>query len=103
VAKYNAIGVIGNENNDGDNVLCLGGEPSEECPNGAEYDACPQVWIANHFAEGAPNPTTRRLGRDDVDRSCRARRTSRTQAPETVTIVINVWNEFETAFLRGTG
>ena len=57
VAKYNAIGVIGNENNDGDNVLCLGGEPSEECPNGAEYDACPQVWIANHFAEGAPNPT----------------------------------------------
>ena len=62
VAKYNAIGVIGNENNDGDNVLCLGGEPSEECPNGAEYDACPQVWIANHFAEGAPNPTTERLG-----------------------------------------
>ena len=28
LAKYNALGVIGNENNNGDNVLCLGGEPN---------------------------------------------------------------------------
>src|SRR5262245_52889601 len=56
VAKYNALGIIGNENNDGNGILCLGGEPSEECPQGAEYDACPEFWIANHFAWDAPYP-----------------------------------------------
>ncbi len=97
VAKYNAIGVLGNENNDGDNVLCLGGEPDEDCPNGAEYDACPQFWIANHFAEGAPNPTTN----GSVNTTWTivpCTQNFETQAPETVTININTWNEFETAF-----
>ena len=51
--KYNALGVIGLETNDGDNVLCLGGAPSDDCPNGAEYNACPQTWILNHLADGA--------------------------------------------------
>ena len=98
VAKYNALGVIGNENNDGDNVLCLGGEPSDECPNGAEYDACPQFWIANHFAEGAPNPTVENgsVGTSWTIVPCT--QNFETQAPETVTIFIETWNEFEQAF-----
>jgi hypothetical protein len=98
VAKYNAIGVIGNENNDGDNVLCLGGEPSEECPNGAEYDACPQTWIANHFAQGAPNPTATNGSVETAWTIVPCTQNFETQAPETVTIDINTWNEFETAF-----
>ncbi|MEO8452569.1 MAG: hypothetical protein ABI647_22440 [Gemmatimonadota bacterium] len=104
VAKYNALGVLGNENNDGDNVLCLGGEPSDECPNGAEYDACPQVWIANHFAQGAPDPF---FGSDDDSGiftswtfvPCTEDFESQnSNPPTTVNAVINTYNEFETAF-----
>lgn len=102
VAKYNAIGVIGNENNDGDNVLCLGGEPSEECPNGAEYDACPQFWIANHFAQGAPNPTVANGSVETAWTIVPCTQNFETQAPQTVTIAINTWNEFETAFSSST-
>jgi hypothetical protein len=105
VAKYNAIGVIGNENNDGDNVLCLGGEPNEACPNGAEYDACPQFWIANHFAQYAPNPVVGLNPQDDSEGEVATAWTIvpctqnfETQAPETVTIFIETWNEFEQAF-----
>ncbi len=98
VAKYNALGVIGNENNDGDPVLCLGGEPSEACPNGAEYDACPQTWIANHWAEGAAP-----IQDEDSDISTSwtivpCTQNFETQAPESVTIFLETWNEFEQAF-----
>jgi len=102
VAKYNAIGVIGNENNDGDNILCLGGEPSDECPFGAEYDACPQFWIANHFSDGAPNP----FFQDDVDDDSAVftawtvvpcTENFESQAPESVTLFIETYNEFEQA------
>jgi hypothetical protein len=102
VAKYNALGVIGNENNNGDNVLCLGGEPSEVCPNGAEYDACPQFWIANHFAQGAPNPTTEDGSVETAWTIVPCTQNFETQAPETVTIAINTWNEYETAFSSST-
>ncbi|MFN8640743.1 MAG: hypothetical protein U0802_03450 [Candidatus Binatia bacterium] len=98
VAKYNALGVIGNENNDGDNVLCLGGEPSEQCPNGAEYDACPQYWIANHFSQGAPNPTVSNGSVETTWTIVPCTQNFETQAPETVTIFIETWNEFEQAF-----
>jgi hypothetical protein len=98
VAKYNALGVIGNENNDGDAVLCLGGEPSEECPNGAEYDACPQFWIANHFSDGAPNPTVEDGEVHTAWTIVPCTQNFETQAPETLTIFIETWNEFEQAF-----
>ena len=98
VAKYNALGIIGNENNNSDNVLCLGGEPSEECPNGAEYDACPQFWIANHFSQGAPNPTTEDGDVNTAWTIVPCTQNFETQAPETVTIFIETWNEFEQAF-----
>jgi hypothetical protein len=98
VAKYNALGVIGNENNDGDSVLCLGGEPNEQCPNGAEYDACPQFWIANHFAEDAPNPLVSEGLVKTAWTIVPCTQNFETQAPETLTIFIETWNEFEQAF-----
>ncbi len=100
VAKYNALGILGNENNNMDNVLCLGGEPSDECPLGAEYDACPQTWIANHFAQGAPNPVF-----DDDDAVVNTTWTIvpctqnyETQEPTDVTIFVLVTNEYEQTF-----
>jgi hypothetical protein len=53
VAKYNALGVEGLETLNDDPVLCLGGEPTTECPLGAEYNACPETWIVNHLVDSA--------------------------------------------------
>ena len=105
VAKYNAIGILGNENNDGDGVLCLGGESTPECPLGAEYDACPQTWIANHFAEGAFDPVDEQFDTaDSTDSSVNTAFTIvpctqnfETQQPETVTIDVLTFNEYEQA------
>ena len=103
VAKYNAIGIVGNENNDGDGVLCLGGEPSADCPQGAEYDACPAVWIANHFAEDAPDPVHASVNEDTPDDSSidtsftfvPCTENFLTQDPTNLTIAIVSYNEFE--------
>ncbi len=56
VGKYSAIGVLGNFNNDGDNVLCLGGDVGPGCVFGGEYDGCPVEWLYNHSAAGAEDP-----------------------------------------------
>lgn len=53
-AAYRGIGLRGGEFfNDNDQFLCLGGEPSENCLIGAEYDACPAEWLLSLPAEGA--------------------------------------------------
>jgi hypothetical protein len=54
--SYEAIGLTGFETADGDNVLCLSGDPSDDCPLGAEYSGCPDEWILNHAADGAEDP-----------------------------------------------
>lgn len=51
--SYNALGVQALEENDGDNTLCLGGESSDVCPNGAEYNGCPNILIMDHFFDDA--------------------------------------------------
>ncbi|MGD0948966.1 MAG: hypothetical protein ABSA52_16265 [Candidatus Binatia bacterium] len=55
-SKYNAIGVMGlntdSNSNNGDDTLCLGGGMTPSCPTGAEYNACPDTLIVNHFAAG---------------------------------------------------
>ncbi len=53
VASYRAVGLLGTEANNGDDVLCLGGEPSNACQFGAEYASCPATWLLSHVAEGA--------------------------------------------------
>jgi hypothetical protein len=66
VNKQNAIGIQalpGRLNTD--RVLCLGGEGTDLCPDGAEYVGCPQTLIMDHFFDGAnitlAGPITSRL------------------------------------------
>ncbi|GIW40078.1 MAG: hypothetical protein KatS3mg076_0655 [Candidatus Binatia bacterium] len=72
VSKYNAIGILGTNNN-GDGTLVLGGgqcagggalqgavctsdeQCGESAPCAIEYNACPQTWIVNHQADGSPS------------------------------------------------
>jgi hypothetical protein len=104
VSKYNALGVIGLETNDGDGVLCLGGEPDDaECPFGAEYNACPQTWILNHLAGDAEDPVVE--GDSFVDTSITVvpcAQNYETQVPERVTIQFRITNEFELVFSTST-
>ncbi len=52
---YAAIGLPSLGFNDGDDVLCIGGEPSDDCFIGAEYSSCPAAWLLNHPSDGAPD------------------------------------------------
>lgn len=57
VAKYNAIGVLAaTPDNNGDQLLCLGGDARAGCEFGTEYDGCPVEWVYNHSAAGAEDP-----------------------------------------------
>lgn len=65
VSKYNAIGIQGNDNQLGDDVLCLGSPTAPHpisasggdlCPTGNEYAGCPQEWRLDHAARGALDP-----------------------------------------------
>lgn len=101
-SKYNAVGVIGLETNDQDGVLCLGGEPNEVCPNGAEYNACPQEWILNHLAEDVDDPF---LEGGDVDTNITVvpcAQNFETQVPESVIIQFRIVNEYEQPFSTST-
>jgi len=95
--------VIGNENNDGDPVLCLGGEPSDQCLNGAEYDGCPETWILNHLAYGAEDPV---VGEGSFVATSvtvvPCTQNFESQDPETVTLQLLTWNEFEQVFSSST-
>lgn len=59
-SKYNGIGIMGlntdSNVNNGDDTLCLGGGVTPSCPTGAEYNACPDTLIVNHFGAGASDP-----------------------------------------------
>jgi len=104
VAKYNALGILGNENNDGNGVLCLGGEASDECPNGAEYNACPRTWMLNHLAENAPNPAidpnSSVVVTDVTIVPCTEN--FETQEATTVTVQFSIVNEYEQIFSAST-
>ena len=51
VSKYNGIGLRSTGFNDGNDTLCLGGQPTDECPE-AEYEGCPNVVIVDHYFDG---------------------------------------------------
>jgi hypothetical protein len=103
VAKYNALGVLGNENNNQDGVLCLGGETSDNCPNGAEYNACPQTWILNHLAEGAEDPAYGEGSSVVTDITVvPCEENFETQEPVTVTLQFAITNEYEQTFSAST-
>lgn len=95
--RYNAIGIPATDQNDGDDMLSLGG-------GGAEYSGCPNVLILNHFFDDA-----------EVTSSGGLTGTVRTeltvvpcgedfdlQVPNTVTLQFLVFNEFEQRFSTST-
>jgi hypothetical protein len=111
ISKYNGIGFpLVTAEVDEDNYLCMGGDDgatSDQCPNGPEYDGCPNIWVLNHFADGAADPIV-------VDQGVSGSniRTELTvvpctedlenQAPSSVTVQFLVTNEYETTLSAST-
>jgi len=100
IAKYNAIGFWGFNDNDRDDVLCLGGEATDICPMGREYNACPQTWILNHLAENETDPVVYADSEFDshVETSITVvpcTENFETQDATSVTVQFDVFNQFE--------
>lgn len=109
ISQYNALAVLGIENT-GDGLLVLGGGQcagsaavcggDEDCggdgPCVPEYNACPETWIVNHMAEGAPNLI---LGPDSTVSTeltiVPCTQNYETQIPTAVTLQFLTWDEFE--------
>ena len=120
-STYNAIGVLGEENN-GDAILVLGGgqcggsgaicTSEEDCggqgPCVFEYNACPQTWILNHAADGAPDialEDERLDGSSSITTELTVvpcTQNFETQIPTTVTLQFLTFNEFESQFSVST-
>ena len=111
VSKYNAIGLQGFDTNNMDNVLCIGGGVTEQCPTGAEYQGCPATWIIDHPATGAPDRVV------DQQSFCKSPPCSNvttnitvvpctenfeTQKPPPVTLQFKAYNEYEQFFSAST-
>jgi hypothetical protein len=112
VAKYNGLGVEGLETLNDDGTLCLGGDPTAECPLGAEYNACPETWILNHLVDSqtdgveAEDPVLASLEEESrVDTSITVipcTQDFESQVPTTVTIQFLAFDEFESSFSAST-
>lgn len=110
ISKYNAIGILGlntelNSNNS-DQVLCLGGGVRPGCPNGAEYNGCPEKVFLNHFAENADHPVAVAFG-DTSNVTTELTLVPCTQDLENlvrprVTVQFVITNEFENLFSAST-
>lgn len=110
-SKYNAVGILGLNtgisSNDEDAFLCLGNAPPEVCPNGAEYNACPQTLVVNTFAEGATNPAVEAFGngpsRVFTELSLvPCSQDFENQVPASVVVQFKIINEFEELFSAST-
>ncbi len=99
VSKYNAIGLKGFDTNNMDGTLCLGGGVSADCPTGAEYEACPRLWVIDHPSDGAVNPAIDSFGYNSTASATLTAvpctQNFETQAPEDVTVQFLIMNEFE--------
>jgi hypothetical protein len=96
--RYSAIGILAIEGAvNEDNKLCLGGDVSDDCPNGAEYNGCPRHILLTHFFDFAENPVlgvrvdTRLILVPCTEDLLR-------QRPGKAVIQYLVWNEFEQRF-----
>jgi hypothetical protein len=103
-AKYNAVGLLGLPfTNNGDDVLCLGGGVTDECPSGAEYEGCGERLILNHFAENADSPLfgpTSSVSTEVTLVPCRA--DYEQQQPTQITVQFLAFNELEQRFSAST-
>jgi hypothetical protein len=111
VSKYNAIGLKGFDTNNMDNILCLGGGVTGQCPTGAEYEGCPHTWLLDHPSVGAPNavvdqqdfcenPPCSSIAVNLTVVPCT--QNFETQDPRPVTMQFIVINEFEQALSAST-
>jgi hypothetical protein len=98
--SYNALGLQGNDFQDGDNLLCMG--TSENCPI-AEYLGCPAEWMLAHTADGAADP---KLGPASVSATrltvVPCTQDFENQILATVVLQFRVTNEFEEQFSGST-
>jgi hypothetical protein len=102
-SKHNAIAVLGLDSNNGDNTLCLGGDVSDSCPSGAEYNACPDTLILNHFSEGADSPLLGPASTVETEVTLLpCSEDFETQTPARVTVQFAITNEFEEMFSAST-
>jgi hypothetical protein len=102
-SRYNAVAVLGLDSNNGDTTLCLGGQVSEGCPSGAEYNACPDTLLVNHFAEGADSPLFGPESTVETELTLvPCAENFETQEPTRVTVQFAITNEFEETFSAST-
>jgi hypothetical protein len=104
-SEYNAVGLLGEPfTNNGDEILCLGGDVSDECPSGAEYEGCGEKLVLDHFAEGADSllfgPTSE-VATELTLVPCRA--DFERQDPTRLNVNFVAYNEFEQLFSAGQG
>jgi len=106
-SKYSALAVVGLDSNDANNILCLGGGVSGDCPNGAEYNACPQTTVLDTFASGPATPLQLSASNPQLplDSFVSTELTIvpceedfENQSPATVVVQFKVTNEFEEPF-----
>ena len=103
-SKYNAIGILGlSDPNNSDDALCLGGGVSDACPTGAEYNACPESLLLNHFAENATDPVPLELGNPTLHVLTEltlvpCTENFETQIPAVLNVQFTIFNEFEDQF-----
>jgi len=114
ISEYNAVGVLGLNtdlnSNDSNSTLCLGGGVRPGCRTGAEYNACPQTVILNHFAEGATDPVIEALGNGNNGKSNVSSELTlvpcsedfENQLPPSVVVQFLITNEFEAQFSTST-
>lgn len=96
VVKYPAVGSIGLPTNDADGTLCLGGEPGEGCPDGAEYRGCPRTWTISHPSDDDNEATGQVRSNRLTIVPCT--HDFLTQQAQTLTLQFEIVNEFEQQF-----
>lgn len=103
VFAYAAAGVPSSGFNDGDDTLCLGGDVSDLCLFGAEYNGCPAGWWVAHPSDGAPDE---QLGAGATQGTrlviVPCSQNIRDGERAAVTVQLQVTNEFEQRFAATT-
>jgi len=99
VSKYNAIGLKGFDTNNMDATLCVGGSVTNDCPTGAEYEACPHTWLLDHPAVGSEDLVAADQGlMSSVSTTLTVvpcTENFEEGNPQEVTLNFDIWNEFE--------
>ena len=103
-SKYNAVGLLGEPfTNNGDDILCLGGGVTDECPSGAEYEGCGDELDPRPLCRGGRQSHVRTdvAGRHRADAGPLPRRLRASDA-EPFTVQFLAFNEFEQRFSAST-